>query len=230
MKLKNITLAAFLMAGASAYGAPVIQCSAGNTLTTYLAADYECEIGDKMYSNFSYTDPAGDPTAGQIMVGVDNQPGILQTGLQFQTTSNTWTVSGFAVSYSISVDPNVCGSGGVYGPTGSTCSIAAAQLSFQGALAPNNAALKAVLSPGGTLSVDDIATSDNTRQLSLGAQPLTSTNVSIDGMFASASAPIDSFGLDVYQTVSSVPEPATLGLLGVGLVGLGLLGRRVSSR
>lgn len=228
MKLNSIALAAFLMVGGSAYGALATPCSAGNTLTTYVAAGYECEIGDKVYSNFSYTDPAGDPTAGQITVGIDNQPGILQTGLQFQTTANTWTVGGFAISYSIAVDPSVCDTLALYG-TASVCSIAAAQLSFQGALAPNNAAMNAILSPGGTISVDDLNTHDNTNQINLGSQPLTSTNVVINGLYASATAPIDSFGLDVYQTVSSsVPEPASLGLVGMGLIGLGLLGRRLS--
>jgi hypothetical protein len=182
-----------------------------------------------VYSNFSYTDPAGDPAASQIIVGVDNQPGILQTGLQFQTTGNTWTVGGFAISYSISVDPGMCPIFALFGTTSTTCSTSAAQLSFQGALAPNPAAMNAILSPGGTLSVDDLATSDNTEQISLGAQPLTSTNVVIGGLYASASAPIDSFGLDVYQTISSVPEPASLGLVGMGLIGLGIFGRRLYS-
>src|SRR5580704_3149989 len=123
MKLNGIALAAFLMVGGSAYGALFAPCSAGNTLTSYLTASYECEIGDKVYSNFSYTDPAGDPTADQITVGVDNQPGIQQTGLQFQSNGNSWTVGGFAIGYSISVDPSVCGSGGLYGPAGSVCAI-----------------------------------------------------------------------------------------------------------
>jgi hypothetical protein len=228
MKLNGIALTAFLMLGGSAYGASIAACSAGDTLTPYLAKGYECEIGDKVYSNFSYTDPAGDPTSDQITVGIDNQPAILQSGLQFQSAGNSWTVGGFVISYSVAVDPTVCGSGGFYGPAGSTCSISAAQLSFQGALAPNSAAMNAVFSPGGTVSVDDILAKDNTNQIIFGGQPITSTNVVIDGLSAATSAPIDSFGLDVYQTISSVPEPASLGLVGMGLIGLGLLGRRLS--
>ena len=228
MKINYIALATFLTVGGFAYGAPVAPCSAGNTLTTYLAAGYECEISDKIYSNFSYTDPAGDPTSDQIVVGVDNQPGILQTGLQFQTTGSTWTVGGFAIGYSIAVDPSVCDTFALNGTSGNICAITAAQLSFQGALAPNSAAMNAILTPGGTISVNDLATANNTAQISLGGQPLTATNVVINGLDASSSAPIDSFGLDVYQTISSVPEPASLGFVGMGLIGLGLFGRRLS--
>jgi hypothetical protein len=228
MKLNGIALAAFLMVGGSAFGALVSPCTAGNTLTAYLASGYECEIGDNVYSNFSYTDPVGDPGSDQIIVGVDDQPGISQTGLQFQGTGNTWTVGGFAISYSISIP--VCVSPFVFfGTMGTACSLTAAQLSFQGALAPNDAAMNAIFSPGGTIAVDDLDFRDNTNQINLGSQPLTATNVVINGLYASTSAPIDSFGLDVYQTItSSAPEPASLGLVGMGLIGLGLLGRRLS--
>ena len=78
----------------------------------------------------------------------------------------------------------------------------------------------------GTLGVTP---SDNTKNLNLSSQPLTTTNIVITGTSAGHTDPIDSFGLDIYQTVSvpsSVPEPGTLSLIGAGLIGISLSKRR----
>jgi hypothetical protein len=76
---------------------------------------------------------------------------------------------------------------------------------------------------GGTIDLDDLASGDNSANLGLGPQPITSTNVVITGETAGESDPVDSFGLDVFQTVqtpSEVPEPGAAGLT---LIGLALL-------
>jgi len=87
--------------------------------------------------------------------------------------------------------------------------------------------MRDVFTPGGTISLDGASPGDNTANLNFTPQPITAMNVTIAGISASRTDPIDSFGLDVYQTVSpvsriTVPEPAPFVLMGVGLLGLGL--------
>ena len=86
-----------------------------------------------------------------------------------------------------------------------------------------------VITPGGTIPLNDLTTGANVQQISLAGSP-TSVSVGMTGT-ATNSSPIDSFGLDMYQTATSpAPEPATFGLVGGALLGLGVLGRKKISR
>jgi hypothetical protein len=222
MRLKRLALAICLTGGAAAvHAATLPTCqSVLATTDTYAALEATngtggCEDGDKIFSNFAYSGAGTDPTAAQISVGVDDNLGIQQYGLQFGTTSSVWS-SGFTLSYNAVVDTTLC----------ATCVIIADQSAFQGALAPNSAAVTVTLTPGGVIDLNDLTTNSNSEQISTGA--ITSTAISYVGSGLSASAPVDSFGGDVYQT--STPEPATLGLVGGALLGLGLLRRKGFSR
>jgi len=216
---KVLLLSSLLALGAVAsYGLPA--CVNGGTLDTYIADGATgCFIGDKIFANFSYSGAGTDPVASSIQVGIDDKPNIYQFGIQLQSATTVWT-SGFTLSYTIVVDQPSCVA--LYG-VGSNCAIIAAQGAFQGALAPNSAALTDVLTPGGTISLNDLTTGANTLQI--GFSPVTSTSVTMTATGESSSAPIDGFGLDVYQT-SAIPEPVTMSLTGLGLLGLGIFGRR----
>jgi hypothetical protein len=218
MKKVLLLSSLYALGAIASYGAT--SCVANGTLASYITLGTTgCEIGDKVFSNFAYTGATGtDPTSSQILVGNDFLQGIMEFGLQFQSSGTTWTVPGFAISYTIAVDQTACQT--LY--SSGACSMFAAQGSFQGQLAPNAAALTMVLTPGTTINLDDLSTGDNTQQKFF--TNTTSTNVVITGTGASNSAPINSIGLDVYQT--AVPEPVSMSLTGLGLLGLGFFGRR----
>lgn len=233
MKLRSILgLAAVLAAGSvAAYAGPTPACTAGALAGVYTNADgtsngFSCEIGDSVYSNFVYITAGADPDAAQINVGIDNNTGIMQTGLQINSAvaGLTWQTSGFSLSYTVTVDPSACS---VLFGTSETCSIAGAQGQFQGAFFSNAASMTMGFTPGGSINLNGVTPGNTISNLDLSNQPLTSTNVVISGVTAGRSDPIDSFGLDLYQVVT--PEPATLGLVGAGLLGLAFLKRRRAS-
>jgi hypothetical protein len=220
-----LVLATFLTVGATvAYAVPA--CVNGDFLSNYIAlGPTGCEIGDKIFANFAYTSNGTDPASTSVNVGIDDNTSLDQFGVQLGTDTTVWN-SSFTLGYTVTIVQADCAT--LYG-AGDTCSMTGAQGAFQGALAPNAAALSMSLTPGGTISLNDLTTGANVSQISLAN--LTSLTVAMTGT-ATNSSPIDSYGLDVYQTATaSTPEPATLCLLGGGLLALGLVRRkRFSSR
>jgi hypothetical protein len=237
MRAKQVlALAALLAAGTAVSYAAIPTCVAGTLSGVYVNTNgtsngFTCEDADKIYSNFVYVTAGADPSAAQVNLALDDNTAILQTG--FHITSNVqgldWETAGFSLAYNVTVDQAACAA--IYG-TGDTCTITGAQGQFQGAFASNAAMMVDTLTPGGTITVTGTSTATETQNLTLAPQPITTTNILVSGNVAGHTDPIDQFGLDLYQTVtsSSVPEPATLSLIGAGLLGIGLSQRRRAGR
>ena len=233
MKLNHIlALGTFLTAAtAVTYATPV--CQAGASLSVYTGAGFTCEVGDKVYSGFSYSATGSDPTAAQVSVGIDNfantTTGIWQIGFQLGSsiTGLAWT-SDFSLDYTVTIDEAACVA--EFG-AGHSCSAYEAQGQFQdgSANSSNTATMTDVLTGAGTLHLNDLTTGANTGQVFFPF--ITSSNISITAAGLNTTNAIEGFGLDLYEFGNApLPEPGTLGLVGGALLGLGLLRRKTVSR
>jgi len=219
---KVLLLSGVLALGAVAsYGAPIASCgSLGNLLAIETAGS--CEVGDKVFSAFSYSAGSGDPGAADVTVQGTSSVAGQAFGLQFGSDLSTAWVSNFTLSFNISIDQTACQ--GFYGAF-ANCYISGTQDQMQGGSAgpSNTAAVTVTHTAGGVINVNALSTSNETGQI-LGLNQSTMAD-SFAGV-GSLAFPVTQFGTEVFQ--GTVPEPMTFSLMGAGLLGLGLLRKRIS--
>jgi hypothetical protein len=178
-------------------------------------------VDDKLFNGFSYTALAGAPLPGQVNANLDANAGTLTYGWTFTSASGSFQ-GNFILTYTVTV--LTAGSGSC-----AACLITSSQEQIFAGNPPPGPVTVSVAETAGIspIIVSNASFGNNTNGdaftgvLSLTETATTSAITSL--------VPLLSFESDVRQTsVSSVPEPATFGLIGISLLSLGLLRRRSS--
>jgi len=249
MKKLSILGALFVSLGATSAWATNACPTVQTALSTYIATGFSCEIGDKVFSNFTYTDSSQNATpigAGAVEVetlgpttGTD--PAELSNamiGLQFNAG---WSVTSSCVA-------NVCTGAELDSDIGFTVTVinganmaitdaAVAQTASgaagQGAVAsvaegvcagtgctPGTWNVFTFINSGGSQTAQDTTISPS-------GTVTVSKDISVTaGAFAGSTATLTQVDDTFSQTATGVPEPGTMALAGFALCGLAAIRRR----
>ena len=176
-----------------------------------------CISQDKIFSNFAYSGSAQDPSSA-VNATLVFQPGPANQDIHgwlftdANGITNSW-VSGFTLSYTIMVAPG--------NPLNVNITASKDQMNA-GMDNPTNLVKVVDTQSAGTLSLDALATGDETRQITYaGRQSVNTSSVAT----VPTGGQILSYEQDFFETTVNLPEPASLLFMGIGLVVIGGIGR-----
>jgi len=202
------------------HAATVTQCTAIETngsvaLPLLLAGGADasgCEVGDKIFSGLTYS---GSNAASTVFVTFDTN-GAIPTDVTIQFGDNTaW--SSLSLTYNTTVDTTLC----------PTCRIVNSLDAIFTPPTPNSVAGTFDHTPAGTpnpVNVNGLLPINETAQAEFSPY-LTSVSTTFTQTGATNTGGLDEVESSFSQT--TIPEPATVGLLGGGLLLLGVFRRKL---
>lgn len=215
-KISLLTIIGLASTAITAFATPVCSDNVTDNGSTYFGGGYSCQIGDLLFSNFSYTGSGTNPiSAGQITVDTVTNDGI---GLSFHAP---WTAAaGMTSDGTIDFTVTALSGGNVLEDFG-LAQTSGVSGDGSASVAENGCGPAPCLATGGSIYV--LTFQDSGARSAQGEttfSPVSSVEVekdiSVNGNTGFATISV------VQDTFSQVPEPVSMGLMGGGLALIGL--------